>query len=207
MGKNMTKLLERIIKREEAIIKWLKMNNFEKILNKADEVISSLDRASIKKEFSEEIKSALAYCAENTDIQSLDFEWYYNGEEIGGALAYGYYECNNDGELSKTDLGPYDLPGIETNIEHIDVIDEDFAEIPVNKAINLMVEHINPIIDDDSCDAVITDYFQIWNYKLACEVCDEVKESKAVIALKSRAPFWVTMSRHERWAVPIMFIE
>ncbi|MDI7189323.1 hypothetical protein [Leptospira santarosai] len=52
---------------------------------------------------------------------------------------------------------------------------------------------------------ILIDLFQIWNYRIGLEACDYISaESKNI--LKKRKPFWITMSRHERWAVPIGLI-
>ncbi|AUP81710.1 hypothetical protein C1H87_20590 [Flavivirga eckloniae] len=129
-------------------------------------------------------------------------------------MAYGLDGCKTKGKLSKTDLGPKELPGIELDLEHGDLIDEYFAEIPVNYAINAMVEKISPVFEQEEwfgdllgdVESVITDYFQIWNYKVGYEACEQLRESSVVVKLKSRGPFWVTMTRHERWSVAIMLI-
>ncbi|WP_081101186.1 hypothetical protein [Leptospira santarosai] len=52
---------------------------------------------------------------------------------------------------------------------------------------------------------ILIDLFQIWNYRIGLEACEYISaESKNI--LKKRKPFWITMSRHERWAVPIGLI-
>lgn len=78
-----------------------------------------------------------------------------------------------------------------------------------------MVQKINPAIEElskkqdnlpEDIDSVITDYFQVWNYKVGYEACEQLRGSTIELELKSRAPFWVTMARHERWPVAIMLI-
>lgn len=205
----MKKFINRLLKKEEGIRDWLKTNKLESLLHKADQILNNLPREEIKKEFEEEIKRALEHCAKNTDIKALDFSWYYAGREIGGALAYGLDSCIS--KVSKTDLGPDELPGLELKLKHGVLIDEYFAEIPVYHAINALVKDIMPILEKmeiyDDTDDLITYYFEIWNYKIAYEVCQQLSESDVVVALKSRAPFWITMTRQDRWPVGIMLID
>ncbi len=211
----MDKFAKRLLKREEAICDWLKKKSLDSLLIKADQILNSLPREEIKEEYQNSIKKALEHCVENDEIKALDFQWYYGGHEVGGALAYGLDSCVCNGRLSKTDLGPDELPGIELELEHGDLIDEDFSEIPVYHAINTLVTEMNPIIEQSEkelgnllgdTEQLITEYFQIWNYKVAHEACEQLKESDVVEKLSSRAPFWVTMTRHERWSVAIMLI-
>ncbi len=141
----MDKFATRLIKREEGIRDWLNKNNLGPLLKKADQILDSLPRKEIKKEFQDEIKRALKYCAKKGEINALDYEWYYGGSEIGGAHAYGFDSCVTKGSLSKTDLGPDELPGIELKLEHGNLIDEYFSEIPIHHAINSMVNKMVPI--------------------------------------------------------------
>ena len=211
----MDKFAKRLIKRENAIKDWLTKNNLDFVLNKADQILNNLPKETIKASFKSEIERALQHCIENNKIKALDFQWYYGGREIGGALAYGIDSCKTKGSLSKTDLGPEELPGIEINLKHGNLVDHSFAEIPVSIAINKMVKEIKPLLKESeeigglfkNTSYVITDYFQIWNYKIGHEVCDELRESDTEKALKNRAPFWITMTRQERWSVPIMLID
>lgn len=205
----MDKFAKRILKRENGIKNWLKNNQLESLLQKADEILDNLPREEIKNDFEKGIKSALQHCIKNDSIKALDFEWYYAGRETGSALAYGFDHCLSKGTLSKSDLGPEELPGIELKLEHGNLIDESFAEIPTSNAINELVRKIKPIIKEHNNHVkdVITDYFQIWNYKIGYETCNLLKGSDIETALKNRSPFWVTMTRHERWSVPIMLID
>lgn len=212
----MDKFLKRLIKREEGIRDWLEKNKLDSLLIKADQILNSLPREEIKKEYQESIEEALQHCVENEEIKALDFQWYYGGDQVDGALAYGSDNCVCDGSLSKTDLGPDELPGIELEFEQGDIIDDEFMEIPVYHAINAMVKEMNPVLQQSEKELgqllgdtqdVITDYFQIWNYKVGYEACEQLQESDVVKKLKSRAPFWVTMTRHGRWPVAIMLID
>ena len=212
----MDKFLKRLIKREEGIRDWLKKNMLESLLIEADQILNRLPREEIKKEFQGSIAKALEHCVENDEIKALGFEWYYSGNEIGGALAYGFDSCACNGRLSKTDLGPKELPGIELKLEHGNLVAEYFAEVPVNHAINAMVKEMESILEQSEKEIgnllgdaqdIITDYFQIWNYKIGHEACEQLKESDAVNKIRSRAPFWITMTRHDRWSVAIMLID
>lgn len=212
----MDKFLKRLIKREEGIRDWLKKNNLGSLLTDADQILNALPREDIKKEYQDSIKEALEHCVENDEIKALDFQWYYSGYEVGGALAYGLDSCTCNGSLSKTDLGPDGLPGIELKLEHGDLIDDDFMEIPVYYAINAMVNKMNPVLQQSEKELgqllgdtqdVITDYFQIWNYKVGYEACEQLRESDIVKKLRNRAPFWITMTRHDRWPIAIMLID
>lgn len=40
-------------------------------------------------------------------------------------------------------------------------------------------------------------YFQIWNYKIACDVFEEFEADGGLDKLKDRAPFWITMTRQD----------
>ncbi|WP_034228485.1 LIC13197/LIC10919/LIC10469 family protein [Aquimarina pacifica] len=210
----MDKFAKRLLKRETGIRDWLKSNKLEWLLEKVDEVIYNLPAEDIKNKFQKEIKRGLQHCVKKNEIRALDFQWYYGRGEIGGALAYGFDSCLTKGSLSKTDLGPRDLSGIELKLEHGNIIDQYFAEIPVSIAINEMIKKINPIVEQSKeignllgdVEDVITDYFQIWNYKIGAEACEQLRGTHLELALKSKAPFWVTMTRHERWSIPIMLI-
>lgn len=216
----MEKFLNRLLERENGIRDWLTQNNLEVFLKKADQILNSLPREDIKKAFNDEIVLALEHCAKNDQIKALDFQWYYSGDEIGGALAYGLDSCKTDGSIDGSDLGPDTLHGIELKLEHGTLVDDYFAEIPVDEAINKMVNSsileeieksqesgsITNEVANDADDA-ITDYFQIWNYKMGYEVCKKLIESDIVQKLKNRAPFWVTMTRHDRSSVAIMLID
>ena len=208
--------LQRLLKREQDIVAWLKENKLDFLLKQADQILNDLPREEIKKEFYKGIESAMQYCVENDEIKALDFEWYYAGNQIMEAFAYGLDSCTTEGALAKSDLGPDQLSGIELELEHGDLVDEQFSGIPVYTAINEMVEKINPVIkklyeeQEDlvmDIDTLITDYFQIWNYKIGYEACEQLKGSKVALALQDRAPFWVTMTRHGRWSVAIMLID
>lgn len=210
----MKELLNILLNRKEGIKDWLKKNNLELFLEKADQILNDLPREKIKEEFKNGITKALKFCLENNEIKALDFEWYYSKGKVSKAFAYGLDDCSGDNNLSKSDLGPKELPGIELKLEHGNLIDEDFSEIPVNIAINEMVEHLLPTLEQSKelgnllgdAENVITDYFQIWNYKLGYEVCKELVNSDVVKKLKNRSPFWVTMTRHWRCPVGIMLI-
>lgn len=205
---------ERILKRAEGIRDWLKNNKLEEYLIKADALLDSLDKEKIKNEFKEFIQQAIDHCVENEDIKALDFQWAYSGSPVYGAFAYGLNDCTCDGALSNTDLGPKDIPSIEVDIKHGDAIDEDFSELPVYHAINMYVEHMEPNIFQSETlgslwgltDTLLTDYFQIWNYKIACEVFEEFEADGGLDELKDRAPFWITMTRQDRYSVVVMVV-
>lgn len=206
----MNKYLKRLLKREKAIKNWLEKNHFEQFLHKADQILESLPREAIKKEYEEGIQEALKHCSENNEIRALDFQWYYAGREIGKALAYGLDSCSGKGNLSKSDLGPEDLPGIEAKLDHGILVDEYFAQIPVNYAINRMVEEMMQDLNQSGHQDrkyVVTDYFQIWNYKIGSEVCEALQDSEMVLKLKDRAPFWITMSVQGRSPIAIMSVD
>lgn len=79
----------------------LKKNKLESLLKKVDQILNSLPREEVKKEFYDGIRCALQHCVEKDEIKALDFQWYYSGSEIGGALAYGLDSCITKGKLSK----------------------------------------------------------------------------------------------------------
>lgn len=205
---------QRITERSEGIRDWLKKNKLEEYLIKSDTLLDSLDKEKIKNEFKDFIQQAIVHCVENEDIKALDFQWSYSGSPVYGAFAYGLNDCTCDGTLSNSDLGPKDIPGIEVDIKHGDQIDEDFSELPVYHAINLYVERMEPNIFQSEIlgplwgvtDTLLTDYFQIWNYKIACEVFEEFETDGGLDELKDRAPFWITMTRQDRYSVVVMVV-
>lgn len=204
----------RLDKRETAIRQWLTENNAAHLLEAADTLLKQLPAADIAKEFQDDLEAGLAYCAGHEDIKALDFSWYYGGDHVGEAFAYALDDCETKGRLSKTDLGPDELPGIEIDLDHGDLIDEDFASLAVFHAINTWVEHLKPRVDQaieqglvpGDTDTLMVELFQIWNYRKGCEAGRALQASAAAKALEPRAPFWVTLTRHERWSVPIMLI-
>ncbi len=210
----MKTFIERLEKRELDIKNWLQQNNLEFFLAKADEILASLPKETIQAEFKEQMQIALEHCVKNEEIKSLDFQWYYGGDVVDDAYAYGFEESDDKAALSATDLGPNELSGIEIEIEQGSLVDQEFASLPVYHAIDAMVEKIIPLIEEYEennelhweAETVITDYFQIWNYKIASIVCEALKDDVSVQKLKARSPFLVTMTRHERWSVAIMLL-
>lgn len=84
--------------------------------------------------------------------------------------------------MSKTDLGPKKIPGIESDLKHGDLLEEDFSELPVDRAINLWVENLNPHVQKAKdkkelpfdADDILVDLFQIWNYRIGLEACKKI---------------------------------
>ncbi|EMJ94190.1 LIC13197/LIC10919/LIC10469 family protein [Leptospira alstonii] len=200
---------ENLVKRENAIHNWLKNHNAETFLQKAQTLLSELDRKKILSEFADGIERALIYCSQNERIKALDFSWYYDGSEVDVAPAYGLDSGKSNGALSNTDLGPKELPGIEVELKHGYLIKEDFSSLPTHYAINAFVSDLLEEIEDAEdkkkipfeSETVFTDLFQIWNYRIGVEACKTLKNHEK--RLERRSPFWVTMTRHERWSIPI----
>ncbi|EKO78715.1 MULTISPECIES: hypothetical protein [Leptospira] len=203
----------RFTNRENGIKEWLVQNNAKRFLTLTEELLSSLPKKEILQEFILGINTAVQFCTERNKIAALNFSWYYGRDPIDVAYAYAFASCKGQGKLSKTDLGPEEIPGIESDLEHGSLLEGDFSELPVNRAINLWVENLDSSVQKamnkkeltSDAEDILIDLFQIWNYRIGLEACDYISaESKNI--LKKRKPFWITMSRHERWAVPIGLI-
>ncbi|TGK36008.1 hypothetical protein EHQ12_07915 [Leptospira gomenensis] len=203
----------RFTERENAIQKWLNDNNAKTYLDRAQELISSLNKEEIINEFKIGIESGLEFCSELEKIQALDFSWYYGGDSVDVAYAYALGSCHGQGKLFGTDLGPEEIPGLESDLKHGSLLDEDFSELPVHWAINLYVEELNPSLEEalknkripSDAENLLLDLFQIWNYRLGTEACKNIPV-RYQNALKKRKPFWISMTRHGRWSVPIGLI-
>ncbi|EMK18536.1 LIC13197/LIC10919/LIC10469 family protein [Leptospira kirschneri] len=203
----------RFTNRENGIKEWLVQNSAKQFLTRAEELLASLPKEEILQEFISGINTAIQFCVEQNKIAALDFSWYYGGDPIDVAYAYGLASCKGQGKLSKTDLGPNEIPGVESDLEHGNLLEEDFSELPVDRAINLWVENLDPHVQKAKdkkelpfdADDILVDLFQIWNYRIGLEACKNISTEFQDV-LKKRKPFWITMSRHERWAVPIGLI-
>jgi hypothetical protein len=201
----MNKYLKRILMRESSIHGWLSANDHEKTSTSIQALLESQKSESLSRMFESGLDKAFKYCAESSDIKSLDFSWYYAGRETGEALAYGYSEIKTNGTLAKSDLGPEEIPGVEIKSTSGNIIHEHFAGIPTHIALNAFVNHVKPLIDHCSTDVIVltTDLINLWNAQRAIEalaICME--QEKYVLAQK----LWVTMTRHERGSVPIAYI-
>ncbi|MCD1183404.1 hypothetical protein [Leptospira sp. Pond_2020] len=213
----------RFTKREEAIKIWLSKNNADSFLIQAENLLAILPSEQIENEFFSGIERGIKFCNENETIYSeilkkfksvkaLDFQWYFDGNTSDVAFAYALDSCKGFGNISGTDLGPREIPGIESDLKHGYLVYEDFSSIPVHHSINSYVENLqDPVresIDEDrissEVEVLLLDLFQIWNYKIAYEVCKRISDWEG---LKKRSPFWVTMTRHDRWSVPIFLID
>lgn len=204
----------KLVAREVAIKSWLKQNGAAEYLNEAERLLADVDHASLREEFVDEIEGALIGCIENEEIRALDFSWYYGGSPIDVAYAYGLSHGESTGALSNTDLGPKELPGIEIEMEHGHLIDEDFSCLSVYRVFNIWVTELKPVIENanftnevaSNMESLFTELFQIANYKLGYDACQDPRIKTLFPQLHSRAPFWVTMTRHGRWSVPILVI-
>ncbi|NBW34373.1 MAG: hypothetical protein EBR30_05015 [Cytophagia bacterium] len=200
---------KRLHARETAIYQWLTDKNLSDITARAQELLKSLDRDSIREEFASGIDLALDHCIENTEIKGLDFSWYFDGSSTDTAYAYGLDKIGKTPKLSKTDLGEESLPGIECDLKHGSLVDEDFADVPVHYAINLYVDNLqsklkeNETSNREDTASVVLQLFEIWNYKLAIEVCQTLPEDKLKAVASNGKPFWITMTRHGRWPIAI----
>ncbi len=121
--------------------------------------------------------------------------------------------CIGQGKLSETDLGPKGIPGIESDLKHGSLVDEDFSQLPTDQAINLFVDELRPLLEKtlqkkknlSEANDLLIDLFQIWNYRLGWEACKNIS-MELQNEFKKRKPFWITMTRHERWSIPIGLI-
>ncbi len=211
----MNTYLKRIIKREQALTEWLIQNNAEKYLNKTNHLLTDLSKDTILSQFTEGLKEGLQHCVQDETIRALDYSWYFTTDAPGEALAYGLDMLKTKGTLSKTDLGPDEIPGVEIKSEVGSIVDEYFASLPVHLALNLWTEElssdVNSAINNNQLSVnvrlLLVDLIQLWNYKLGIEAGESLQNTDEAQKLKSRSPFWVAMTRHERWSVPIMLIK
>lgn len=211
----MNTYLNRIIKREKSLTEWLIQNNAEKYLNKTNKLLNDLPEDIILSKFIDGLEKGLQHCVKNKTIKALDYSWYFCTKAPTEALAYGLDMHKTKGSLSKTDLGPDEIPGIEIKSEAGNIVDEYFASLPVDLALNLwtgtLSSEINSAISNNSlhCDAKVSivELIQLWNYKLGIMAGESLQDKDETRKLKDRSPFWVTMTSHERWSVPIMLIK
>ncbi len=211
----MNTYLKRIIRREQALAEWLIQNNAEQYLNKTNRLLNDLPEDMILSQFTEGLKKGLQHCVKNESIKALDYSWYFGTKAPTEALAYGLDMHKTKGTLSKTDLGPDKIPGIEIKSEVGNIVDEYFASLPVDLALNLWTEKLSPDIDSAIsnnqllCNVGISiiELLQLWNYKLGIKAGESLPGIDTTQKLKNRSPFWVTMTCHERWSVPIMLIK
>ncbi len=97
-------------------------------------------------------------------------------------VAYAFDSCKGQGKLSKTDLGPKEIPGIESDLKHGSLLEDGFSELPVDRAINLWVENLDPHVQKAKdkkelsfdADDILVDLFQIWNYQIGLEACKNI---------------------------------
>lgn len=119
----------RFTNRENGIKEWLVQNNAKRFLTRTEELLSSLPKEEILHEFVSGINTAIQFCVEQNKIAALDFSWYYGGDPID--VAYAFDSCKGQGKLSKTDLGPKEIPGIESDLKHGSLLEDGFSELPL----------------------------------------------------------------------------
>lgn len=210
----MNTYLKRIIKREQALEQWLIKNNAKDYLDKTTYLLNDLPKDAILLQFTEGLKKGLQHCVQNQTIKALDYSWYFSTKAPTEALAYGLDMHKTKGTLSKTDLGPDNIPGIEIKSEAGNIVDEYFASLPVEIALNLWTEKLSTDINSaisnnqlhSDVELSIVELIQLWNYKLGIKAGESLLHADEVQKLKNRSPFWITMTSHERWSVPIMLI-
>ena len=130
---------DRCIKREKAINTWLIKNNAGIYLEKLQQLLASLPRQALLLEFTESIKTAIEFCIEHPEIHALDYQWDASG---GCAFAYGLDGYTGEDSFSNSDLGPKELPPLESSIEHEDLIEEDFSDLSVFNSLDLLTNHL-----------------------------------------------------------------
>ncbi len=211
----MNTFYKRLKKRELALEKWLNENNAKEYLDETTLLLSTMPKSTIAEEFLEGLKKGIIHCEENEEIKALDYSWYLGERNSGEALAYGLDMYKTKGKLSKSDLGPEGLPGIEIKSQVGAIIDEYFASLPVHYAINKWKESQSSIIDiaiesdtiPSEAKECLLELVAIWNYKIAIECGEELLSSVSINSIRKRSPFWVTLTTHERDSIPILVIK
>jgi len=198
------KYIKRLAARKSAIIDWLNTHEQTDILSSTENMLLSLDKNQLFERYYEGMKKGLDYCSNIPEARCLDFSWYYGGRETGEALAYAYDGIKTKGTLSKSDLGPEGLSGIEIKADMDNMIAEYFAAIPLHIALNHYTTEIKPYAEKISPEVVVLslELINLWNYSLAIESLSKCAANYNDNCF-SNDKFWITLTRHERSSIPI----
>ena len=190
--------------RRASIIDWLNTHEQEAIVSSTEKMLLSLDREELLVRFYKGITEGLDYCNEMPEIRCLDFSWYYAGRETGEALAYAHDGIKTKATLSKSDLGPEGLPGIEIKADVDNLIAEYFAAIPVHIALNRYTTEIKPYAETISPDVVVLslELVNLWNYSLAIEAFNKCAKNYDDNCFNGNK-LWVTLTSHDRSPIPV----
>ncbi|ARU26087.1 hypothetical protein [Cellvibrio sp. PSBB006] len=210
----MDRFLKRVVHREDAIKAWFGAKDIGAIHSAIQSLLVALPEDEIFEGFVSGFSRMFEYCGNNPSVIAVDFSWYYAGRPTGEALAYGYEEFKTKGTLSKTDLGPKDIPGVEIKSEPGDMAAEYFAAIPVHRALNEWTK-LKPEIDklladnENYGDAILLldEIVNLWNYRIAVNAVTHAAQSLGVASSARQRLAWVVMTPHERNSVAIFTLK
>lgn len=202
----MNKFQKRVEKRETAIKLWLSSHGYDEIMDSTYEALNTIAKHDIRSGFYKGIDRALNHIFTTPSIMAIDFSWYFASRETGEALAYAYDGVKTKGTLAKSDVGPKELPGIEIKAQMGGMVDEYFAALPTDTALNMWVNVLKPkVLNLENSDVryLTLDLVRLWNYKIALEVFDQWREESEIASILERPSFWVLLTQHERNPLPL----
>lgn len=203
----------RFEKREADIHLFLAEHGVRHLWDEAKKKIEQLPADEIQHTFQEQLSAALDFCLKKPEIKALDFSWYFDGRPIDVAYAYGLSSIQSANVLANTDLGPQEFQQLETDADFGYAVDEEFAYLDLSTSINTYVDWSDNLrkavsgmdYEDDILQS-IEDLFVIFNYRQAYLAGMQLLEKTKPEGLALNRPFWVSITRHGRWAVPVMVI-
>jgi len=208
---------ERLEARGTAIRAWLAARapgGLPVALERIDEGLERIDSAALRSEL--DLAGVFEDLADegHQDAAMVMFLWTHNAWQQADGYSFEAVEGTDD--VSRTDLGPDELPGIETELEEQGEIDE-VAGLVIDEALAPWRTELadefdravaeRPVADAADVRRVCEELFRIELYRTAVDAAEDCRAQAREAGFGGRQPFFIAFKQHGRWAIPVLRLD